>query len=72
MEEAMTASLLAKLLRSGLEQEIPKEENLRYVIYLRKSTDEKGKQVRSIEDQLDACQQYASSNNLLVVGEPLV
>ena len=35
-------------------------EKRRYVIYLRKSTDDEAKQVRSIEDQRDECQELAS------------
>lgn len=44
----------------------------RYVIYVRKSTDEIGKQVTSIEDQIRECQKYAKNNGLEVVGEPLI
>lgn len=39
----------------------------RYVIYARKSTDEKGKQEKSIEDQVDFCQELAKNYKLNVV-----
>jgi site-specific DNA recombinase len=42
---------------------------LRYVIYARKSTDEKDKQVRSLGDQLSECFSYVERNNLLL-GRP--
>jgi hypothetical protein len=43
--EVMSPAILTKLLQDGVEQEKPKRENLRYVIYVRKSTDEKDKQM---------------------------
>lgn len=58
-------------LRRGKEEEIVKE-NLNYVIYARKSTDEQGKQVSSIEDQIEACVKYAQEKGLKVLGTPLV
>lgn len=39
----------------------------KYVIYVRKSTDEKGKQIRSIEDQITECVDFAKRNNLKFV-----
>lgn len=39
----------------------------RYVIYVRKSTDEEGKQVRSLGDQVLECKQYADKHELKVV-----
>ena len=41
--------------------------SLRYVIYARKSTDEKEKQVHSTEDQVAVCVEYAQDKNLKVV-----
>lgn len=41
--------------------------NYKYVIYLRKSTDEEGKQDRSIDDQKSECLEFAKKNNLTVV-----
>ncbi len=41
-----------------------KKENLVYVIYVRKSTNEDGKQERSIDDQISECKAFAERNNL--------
>lgn len=38
----------------------------RYVIYCRKSTDEKDKQVSSLQDQLSECKEFAENNNLKI------
>lgn len=43
----------------------------RYVIYARKSTEDEGKQVRSINDQISECQEMASRLGLHVIGEPI-
>lgn len=40
----------------------------RYVIYVRKSTDDPQKQVRSIDDQIAECKQLAKQKDLPVVG----
>ena len=42
-------------------------ENFRYIIYVRKSTDETDKQQRSLADQAIECQEYAKNNNLNVL-----
>lgn len=49
--------------KAGLKKILPKEKR-RYVIYLRKSTDDEDKQVRSIEDQFDECKALASRMGL--------
>ncbi|MDO4507994.1 MAG: recombinase family protein [Candidatus Saccharibacteria bacterium] len=41
---------------------------LRYVMYVRKSSEEDTRQVRSIEDQISDCEQYAARNRLAVKG----
>ncbi len=45
--------------------------NYRYVIYTRKSTDEKGKQTRSLSDQINECRKIVAAKELKVVGEPI-
>ena len=45
---------------------------LRYVIYVRKSTDEKGKQERSVDDQIADCLDLAKRRGLKVIGKPIV
>jgi len=41
-----------------------KLEEIWYIIYIRKSTDEEWKQIQSLEDQLVSCYDYAEKNNL--------
>ncbi len=43
-----------------------KRRKWRYVIYARKSTDDKDKQVRSLPDQVHDCQEFAAEHNLHV------
>jgi len=45
-----------------LSQTIQKPD-VKYIIYIRKSTDEDWKQVQSLEDQLDECKKYIEKNN---------
>ncbi|MEN9881058.1 MAG: hypothetical protein RLZZ308_241 [Candidatus Parcubacteria bacterium] len=45
---------------------------LRYVIYARKSTDEEGKQVHSVEDQVEVCLEFAKKNDLSVRKEDIL
>lgn len=40
---------------------------LRYVLYARKSTEDEGSQINSIEDQIRVCQDYARNHNLRIV-----
>ncbi len=51
-------------LLQGQEQDFKK---LKYVIYARKSTEEKDKQLRSLGDQVKECKDLASRNGLRVV-----
>jgi DNA invertase Pin-like site-specific DNA recombinase len=57
---------LAEYFNQGNEHKnriLPKEK-IRYVVYLRKSTDDEAKQVRSIDDQRDECLALAKSLNV--------
>lgn len=40
---------------------------LRYVLYARKSTEDEGSQINSIEDQIRVCQDYAQNHSLRIV-----
>ena len=42
-------------------------EDFRYVLYVRKSTDDKDKQVRSLKDQIAECREFAEDQNIRVV-----
>jgi site-specific DNA recombinase len=44
---------------------------LRYVLYARKSTEDDGRQIRSIDDQIRDCKKLAADQGLHVVGEPI-
>lgn len=46
--------------------------NLKYAIYVRKSTEEDTKQVRSIEDQLAECRLLAQRSNIVVLEENII
>ena len=60
-----TTQDLTKLLQEAYgKRDVINTENFRYVIYARKSTDEKTKQVRSIEDQITECREFADRNKL--------
>ena len=45
---------------------------LRYVIYARKSTDEEGKQVHSVEDQVAVCLEFANKNDINIRKEDIL
>ena len=63
-----TPEELANLLRLKMPTERDIDHpNLRFVIYARKSTDEEGKQVHSVEDQVVVCEDFAKKNDIRVV-----
>lgn len=45
---------------------------LRYVLYVRKSTDDPERQVRSVEDQIAECMDYAKRLSIKVVDKPII
>ncbi len=49
----------------------PVEKPLRYVMYVRKSSEDAEAQAKSLPDQIAACKEYARTKGLLVVGEPI-
>ena len=49
----------------------PAEKPLRYVMYVRKSSEDAEAQAKSLPDQIAACKEYARAKGLLVVGEPI-
>ena len=55
-------------IQEGAKRILPKEKR-RYVIYLRKSTDDEQKQVRSLDDQLDECIRLARDVLKVNIGE---
>lgn len=63
-----TTKQLAELLLSNTSESNPEvsPENQRYVLYARKSTDEKGKQVMSLDDQIAECRNFAEKEGLYI------
>lgn len=57
---------IAKKQASSDNKKLKSSENL-YVIYARKSTEDEKRQVQSIDDQIEHCQNYAKYHNLNVV-----
>src|SRR3989344_2435721 len=45
---------------------------LTYVLYARTSTDDTGRQPKSIEGQIDECMELANRSGLHIIGEPLI
>src|SRR3990172_4789396 len=45
---------------------------LRYVLYVRKSTDDPERQARSVEDQIAECMDYAKRLGIKVVAKPII
>lgn len=71
MADSLTSTqMLVNILNIGMQsaEARARPENLKYVIYLRKSTDEVGRQVRSIEDQRAECLEFAKKQDLKVVS----
>ncbi len=52
---------------SSAEEDAAERKNYRYVIYVRKSTDDKDKQVRSLGNQIILCKQFAKD---IGAGDP--
>lgn len=63
---------LANFLRSIQQPEKQDLGSLRYGIYLRKSTEDPEKQVRSIEDQEAECLKVANDHNIVVLKENII
>lgn len=52
----------------------PKEVDLtklRFALYARRSTEDEGSQVNSIDDQIEICKRYANRLGLTIVGDPI-
>lgn len=72
LDQVTTPEQFMTMLQKGIKNETVVVENLRYAIYLRKSTDDPEKQVRSIEDQLDECLRLARDNKIFVLKENII
>lgn len=67
-----TTDQLVQLLQKNNEEKDADLSTLRYAIYLRKSTDDPEKQVRSVEDQKTECMKLAQANNIFVLEENII
>ena len=47
------------------------KENLRYFLYVRKSTETEDRQIQSIDDQIDYMKRLAKQDGLKIIGEPI-
>lgn len=63
-----TNELLEILTYNFQKKEDQGDEKPKYVMYVRKSTDDKEKQVRSIGDQILECKEFANRHDLLIAG----
>ncbi len=66
MDKIETIQDLVKILENKFRLREKKKEVLTYVIYARKSSEEKDKQLGSVEDQVLVCKEFAKKNNLFV------
>jgi DNA invertase Pin-like site-specific DNA recombinase len=67
-----TGQLLNLIQENKKEIEPENLEGLRYAIYLRKSTEDPEKQVRSVEDQRSECIKLAEDNEIIVLEENII
>jgi site-specific DNA recombinase len=71
-EGIVTSLQLMEMLQSTVPKTDNTPANLRYAIYVRKSTDSEEKQERSLEDQLDECKKLAIENGIIVLQENII
>lgn len=62
---------MARLVNKKLRSEGGSQKPLRYVLYVRKSSEGEDAQARSLKDQIDDCEAFADRENLLVIGKPI-
>lgn len=73
LEQFTEVSELAEFLQSQTpKQKEIKPAELRYAIYIRKSTEDNEKQVRSLEDQLSECKKLADDLQIVVLDENII
>jgi site-specific DNA recombinase len=71
-DDIVTPEQLVELIQSTKPKQNDEPKNLRYAIYIRKSTDDADKQVRSLEDQLAECQKLARDLGIVVLKENII
>jgi DNA invertase Pin-like site-specific DNA recombinase len=68
----LTAEDLAKYLKGAMEGKTEDFAKPKYLVYVRKSTDEEGKQIRSIDDQIEECMTFARRNGIDVTQKDIL
>lgn len=71
-EGIVTPEHLVAILQQSVGNKDVSPDNLRYAIYVRKSTDNEDNQERSLGDQLDECKKLASDNGIIVLEENII
>ncbi len=72
LDGIVTTTQLVELIQQSQPKRDETPQNLRYAIYVRKSTDDSDKQVRSLEDQLDECKKVARDLGAVVLAENII
>lgn len=70
--DIVTPEQLVELIQSTKPKQNDEPKNFRYAIYIRKSTDDADKQVRSLEDQLAECQKLAQDLGVIVLKDNVI
>jgi site-specific DNA recombinase len=71
-DNILTPAQLVELIQQSKPKRDEEPKNFRYAIYVRKSTDDNDKQVRSLEDQLDECKKLARDLGVIVLEENII
>jgi len=72
LDQITSTRQLAALLQQSVEKPTELDpKNLRYAIYVRKSTEDSDKQVRSLGDQLDECKKLAQDEKIIVLEDDI-
>jgi DNA invertase Pin-like site-specific DNA recombinase len=71
-DDIITTSQLVELIQQSKPKRDDTPANLKYAIYVRKSTDDSDKQVRSLGDQLDECKKLAQSLGIVVLQDNII
>lgn len=70
--DIVTPEQLVELIQSTKPKQNDEPKNFRYAIYIRKSTDDADKQVRSLEDQLAECQKLAQDLGVIILKDNVI
>lgn len=71
-KKSMTPAELAEYFRNTISTKTKEKVKNKFLIYARKSTDEEGKQIRSIDDQIDECIEFAKKNDIKITQKNII